>query len=118
MNFRDLMREALAADESETVPHDVMIKRMRDYRARHDAGCPFSPGDLVTPRKDSAVRDAGDPYLVLAVISDPRFHFESGELGSNTFGMRVDMRVASSTPDGCIAALWVESVDFEPYHAN
>ena len=86
-----------------------------DYRERYQTfleGCPFKPGDLVTPLATSNVVGAGEACVVLELRSGcPVF---SGEHGRPEFGERFDMRIARFFGDD-IARFWVESVDFEPY---
>lgn len=81
--------------------------------------CPFAIGSLVMARKDGAVRSQsiGLPSLVLDT-KEPTYDW-SGHIGTNSFGMRIDMRVlVYDGADDRVVPLWVDSADYEQYVAG
>ena len=90
-------------------------KRYRDICTN---GCPFKPGEFVTPRKDASCPGHGELNIVLEVFCETVPHFD-GEIGSSEYGKRFDMRVACRSKDtGFFVMYWVESVEWEPYEAG
>ncbi|MEZ2410500.1 hypothetical protein AB6806_27265 [Bosea sp. RCC_152_1] len=93
---------------------EVLVEFQKTY-ADFLTGCPFKPGDLITPRRGTNMKGAGKPHVVLEVRDRPDPHFAEGA-GSTQFGRRNDIRVASFYGD-TMARHWVESVDFDAYTA-
>lgn len=83
---------------------------------RFQRGLTFEPGQLVTPRADSGIRDVGRPHIVLDVEPEASTS-KGGEVGTSGFGRRLDMRVACTCAcdHGEIQAHWVESWMFDPW---
>lgn len=99
---------------------EAQIAELTALYERYAAGCPFKPGDLVTPRKSSPLARCGEPHVVLEVIAPAAPHFaiaDPTDSDSQCFGARHDMRVGVLSGHGRIVAHWVESFDFEPYEA-
>ncbi len=95
---------------------------LKEVAQRYAAGCPFQPGDLVTPRPHHNLIGVGHPHVVLEVIDDPLDAPVAGstkpsDYGNPAFGARLDMRTASVADDGVVCAWWGESWQFEPYVA-
>lgn len=73
---------------------EAVIATLREIQERYSTGCPFKPGDMVTPRKGYNLKHAGEPHIVLEVFSEPiRFTPQSSDYGSTYYGSRLDMRV-------------------------
>jgi len=97
---------------------EAQIDELRRIEADYRAGCRFKVGHLVTPRKGRAIRDAGNPAIVLEVF-DPPIRIlapvrDLFECGNNVFGARYDMRVASFT-SGDYVAFIAESWHYETW---
>lgn len=93
--------------------HEAQIATLKEIFAVYGP-CPFTPGDLVMPRKTSHFHGdvIGEPHIVLEVRDgvEPDFDYDDG----NKLGRRLDMRVAVLF-DSNYACFWVESFEFEPY---
>lgn len=100
-------------------PPEVLCATLRETLASFSAGCPFKPGDLVTPRANSDLRGAGRPQIVLEVLATPvrNFHVveDQNDVASAAFGSRIDVRIARES-HGEIVANWTESWKLEPYY--
>ncbi|WP_024278598.1 hypothetical protein [Xanthobacter sp. 126] len=104
-----------------TLPEE-QAATLKDVAQRYAAGCPFKPGDLVTPRAQHNIKGAGLPQVVLEVIDDPLDAPVAGstkpsDYGNPSFGARLDLRTAGIAEDGTVCAWWGESWQFEPYVA-
>jgi hypothetical protein len=82
------------------------------------AGCPFKPGDLITPRKHHNLKGAGQPHVVLAVVErKPLQDILSDQIAQNpnmTMARAPDMRVLNIA-GGQVVSFWEESFNYEPY---
>ena len=133
MNMRELLGAMEHHEEENNGLPEAQIMELEQFYDRYQQGCPFEPGDLVMPRKNSNVVGHGKPHKVLEVREGEWVFLgadEKGEHGargkpdpiwtnetsSTDFGRRVDMRVATIRR-GHVVTHWVESVDFEPYRA-
>lgn len=96
--------------------HEAQIMELQGAFEAFDKGCPFKPGDLVTPRTNSPYTHAGEPHIVLEVADQPfRILGNDVQETSNTkFGSRLDVRVAI-VEDGMIIPFWQESWQLEAY---
>lgn len=97
---------------------EVQISTLQEAFRRYEAGCPFRPGDIVSPREGFGYTGAGIPHVVIEVAAEPiRIFALSGNLRScsGDFGERLDVRVARRDRDGDISAFWQESWRLEPY---
>jgi hypothetical protein len=98
---------------------EAVIADLRELCARYTAGCPFRVGDLVTPRRGYSLSGSGDPRIIVEVAPTPIRNFDSAadceEWASNTFGARLDIRVAHISPRGQMVMHWGESWMYEPY---
>lgn len=99
---------------------EAAVARLQEFALRYGEGCPFRPGDLVTPRMYGGIKGAGKPFIVLEVlpIASLGSPLWVGDPGSNTFGRRCDIRVAMIRDPGGIAMHWTESVEFERWPAT
>lgn len=97
-------------------PPDVLCLTLQETAERYVAGCPFKPGDLVTPRAASPYTGSGNPHIVLEVAETPFRNTvgPKGDIVSHLFGSRLDVRVACEE-SGVIVAFWQESWQLEPY---
>lgn len=105
-------------DDEMEAPKPLPEAVIADLRSKFDlyGKQRFAPGDLVTPAKNSDMKGAGEPHIVLEVRSLPEPLFSDAvRPGSNSYGVRLDMRIATRIPSGEIVAGWVESYQFEPY---
>ena len=89
------------------------VARLREFAALYSAPNPFKVGDLVTPRANSPIKDAGDPHLVVEVLDTPRWVYE-GTPYSSTFGLRMTIRIAQVGDHGA-ACYWGEHHNYELY---
>jgi len=120
MNIMEFLRAAAERDEPDDEADKPMPEAViNDLRARfvRYGKNPFLPGDLVTPNRNSNVRGAGQPYIVLEVRAcEPTWMATSPkDVTSCSYGMRQDMRVLGRERGGALAAYWVESYEFVPY---
>lgn len=116
MSLTELLAAMEKGSTAEGRPPAMAAEVLLAYGATYAAfltGCRFSAGDLVTPLRNSNMKGAGDPHVVLEVRSAEQPYF-TDETSSTGFGRRLDMRVASFYGD-TIARHWVESIDFEPF---
>lgn len=104
------------SDESTILP-EAAVERLREFHERYRSRCPFRPGDLVRARPDAPMAMPG-PALVLEVRECAGFHFSSGDSGSTSLGMRLDVRVAFVGRGDKVVMLWTQSVDLCPYDAE
>lgn len=109
-------------DDDDATPRPIpeaVVSELRDIYTRYSAGCPFKPGDLVTPRKGYNTKGAGEPHIVLEVIDSPACNLtppaEPFHAGSHAFGRRYDMRVISLSDGEAYVAHWTEAWVYEPY---
>ena len=109
------IEELLGGEKPRKAPPAMAADLLVEYRDQYQAfleGCPFEPGDLVTPLGNSKVIGAGEPCVVLELrAGTPIFE---GDTGTPGFGERLDMRIARFMNDS-IVRFWAESVDYEPY---
>lgn len=117
------MLSAMGGNEEHSVPSlplkEVQVTTLKEVYDRYSAPCPFSDSDIVTPRKGYGMMGEGLPHVVLETGNPPMsqtWPSDPSETASNSFGTRLDMRVASfSERTGGIDAWWVESWKFETY---
>lgn len=76
--------------------------------------CPFAIGDVVTPRENFTTKGAGEPHIVVDIVKNDAPLFNSGDAGSNAWGMRIDFRFIGLSK-GKRVAHWGESYEFELY---
>lgn len=73
----------------------------------------FAVGDVITPRKGTAYRSAGNPHMVCEVI-DPPLRFTGADPSSHKYGMDYDLRVMTMYDD-IVTCFTVESWAFDPW---
>lgn len=116
-------KRAKNGDASHDEPsHQEMIARLKETYVRYQmeivhGECPFEPGDLVTPRKDTYINDAGTPYIVLDTHSCEEPLWSDMAAGTMRDGILPNIRVGRWTPIGLVS-IWVESWAFEKYDAE
>lgn len=108
-----------ATDESEPPVPPNAVQVLKDMAAAYQNGCMFSPGDLVTPRKNVNVRGEGLPHVVLEVVPNPGLTPDENDDATNTaWGRRLDMRVLALNYNGRgwgYIPFWAESFTYEPW---
>jgi len=112
---------AAAAEQAEATVKPLplpaaQIMELREYAAPYGQ-CSFKVGDVVTPRPLAPIRGVGQPHLVIEVACEP-IRNTDGDVNSQLFGARLDMRVVGyhpTTKAHAIGAHWVESWMFEPF---
>lgn len=100
--------------EKEKVLPEARIERIKEaanFYAASMTGCPYGPGDWVTPRRGYNIKGAGHPYIVVEVDQHPQ-HRWSDDDGRANNGRRLDMRVMTLI-DGDISCFWAESYSYE-----
>lgn len=106
------------APDHRATPPDALCITLREIAAAYAAPCPFKAGDIVTPRRNYNIKGAGEPHVVLEVITRPDPNFGAAkspvETSSHAYGARRDVRIACEN-GGHIAAFWMESWTLEPY---
>lgn len=110
--FAQFAREHLG--EAEARPPALIEVDPREQAAFYGRHLPFEIGDLVTPRKGTKMKDAGDAHIVIATREEAEHDLTLSSVGSINHGNRFDMRVLCWTPGG-YAPFWVESADFEAW---
>lgn len=103
-------------DATNPVP-EAQVATLSEAAERYAAGCPFKPGDLVTPRKGFNLKGAGDPCVVVEVPEVPYRNFETSDPhdnGNPNYGGRLDVRILCFAT-GDVVAYWGESWKLEPY---
>ena len=98
------------------------IETLTAAAMRYAGPTPFKPGDLVTPRADSPLENAGRPHIVLEAPANPFREFvamDPKSVDHVRYGAKLDIRVGSTCncPHGEVRAFWEESWMFEPYVA-
>ena len=96
------------------------IETLKAAAVRYSGPTAFKPGDLVTPRADSPLENAGRPHIVLEAPEYPGREFvamDPKHVDSPRYGAKLDIRVASTCNcgHGEVRAYWEESWMFEPY---
>lgn len=122
MYLAQLLREGMAGEVEEDAPPSetqfmAQIMDLRILAAAYAIGCPFSVGNLVTPRSNCGIRGAGIPHIVVEVLGEPICNLLAETGTSNSyFGRRIDCRVICFSDVGnCMAPFWIESWQYEPY---
>lgn len=116
------MLSGLFSDDSEgdgtsertTLPLGACIAALKDHARRLTTPCPFKCGDVVTVRPGTDVKGAGNPHVVVEVLTEPVTD-RTAEGGSNRFLAKYTMRVAHFHGD----TMTVHAVDhcvFEAWH--
>lgn len=110
-------------EENDILP-EAMIARLAEFGERYGKN-PFSVGDVVTPRRDSGLKYAGRPFLVVESHQndDPPIFANSGESSDHDFGRRVNIRVATvmthrggdGTKRDAMVCFWNEAHNYELY---
>lgn len=84
--------------------------------------CPFTVGQLVTPKPGMNLRDEGAMHIVLYVDDNPHHHFNigTGEAGTSStgYGRFLDIRVLCLAKGGgeiAYVPFWMESWQLQPY---
>lgn len=97
---------------------DAVLARLRKQRRLYEDACPFSVGDLITPRADSDLVGSGDPAIVIEVLANPvelrAPDAGSGEVTHQAFGKRLDIRW-SMCRGGTVISWLAESQAFEAW---
>ena len=96
------------------------IEALKAAAVRYVGPTSFTVGELVTPRADSPLAQAGTPHIVLEVSEYPIRTMETLDprhVDLQRFGAKLDIRVASvcGCEHGEIRPFWEESWMFEPY---
>lgn len=110
-----MLREMVSrhAEDAPKAP-TFIAQALRDEAAFYARHCPFQVGDLVTPRKGTTYKGAGEAHIVVAIIEDAEHDLSLGGVGSIKHGKRFDMRVLC-WEQGAFPPYWVESASFEAW---
>jgi hypothetical protein len=84
---------------------EAQIETLKELADRYAQGCPFSAGDIITPRPGYNLTSEGIPHVVLEVFVDDEFgkrYSPSVEDINDTMspGVRIDIRTGHYAPDG------------------
>lgn len=96
---------------------EAQIETIRELAQVYESHS-FKKGDLVTPRKASILRGAGDPFIVIEVAENPEVNFQTpvDSTGSPDFGAKFNIRVLGYSEDGeHVLAWWNEAFNYEPW---
>lgn len=97
---------------------DVQVMRLTEVADAYQEAMTaprFKAGDFVTPLEQHGIKGAGQPHVVLEILSkpnDPIFLPEHGSSPKN--GVRNDMRVCTFVGDETLC-YWVESWQYVPW---
>lgn len=115
MSMEAMLREMVSRHaEDAPKPPLFIAQALRDEAAFYFRLCQFQVGDLVTPRRGTTMKGAGEASIVIDVNPLAEPDPSVGEAGSARQGLRHDMRVLCWV-DGCYAPFWVESAAFEAW---
>lgn len=89
---------------------ETLLEQFAVYRKNR-----FSPGDLVTPKKLSGTKGAGNPYVVVEILEDPPLIGMDKDPSHRAFGVRPDIRVLTFVENELVLPFWGESWEYEPY---
>lgn len=97
---------------------EAIIARMREALDRHKGPCPYSVGEVITPRSDAAVPKSlhGKPAVVVEVLRTPQYSWGVSEPDSPDHGKRLTIRVLvhlQTASLDMIAPIWFDHADFE-----
>jgi hypothetical protein len=90
---------------------DIAARALLDALWAWNAPCPFAPGDLVYPRKDSFWKPSLGPCIVLRLDDSLTEKVGTSDHGVTTY----DMRVLALADNGLVYEAAVHSRDFERY---
>lgn len=76
---------------------EAQIARLREVFTRIERGCPFTPGELVTIRKDAPINGVGKPHLIIEIDSDAGLH--NGNVGTWVYATRHDVIILAVNGD-------------------
>lgn len=109
----DLMRKMLGMGDEKELPVDEQLTLLKEAADGFINRPSFEVGELITPRKHSSTKGAGNPHIVVEVLDDPidTAKMASVEVGSNAMGKKIDLRVLCIYGDR-VAAHLVESAEF------
>lgn len=93
---------------------EAQIATLREASAAYQARCPFTVGDIVTPKPTSIYDHKGIPHVVLEVSPVAIRNFEPGNCYALTYGARLDIRVGVLVGDE-VFAFWQESWQHQLY---
>lgn len=103
-------------EEPPKTPPDILAHTLLETYQRYAKGNPFSPGDLVTPRRDhGGLRGHGVPHIVLDVFQP--MEMVDVEMNDGSPTMRPDMRILTENA-GDLMPYLVESIFFEPWNGD
>lgn len=110
--------EMMFPQEEETskfpADHQAAIMTLREKYERYKEGCPFKPGDIVTPFIGAYILGELHPHIVVEVFDAPIRPLNT-EPSSPAFHAVFDMRVIGFSKNGVICAWASESWQFVPY---
>lgn len=95
------MRGRKDEDEDEEVSKispEVKIMELQQYFEHYVDRKRFKPGDVITPKKSSPLKGAGQPCVVVEVLDEPVFNDRVNDpldASSHMFGAKFDIRVAT-----------------------
>lgn len=111
-------------EEENGILPEAMIARLAEFGERYGKN-PFSVGDVVTPRRDSGLKYAGRPFLVVESHQndDPPVFANTGDTDDHDFGRRINIRVAvvashrNERREMCdtVVCFWNEAHNYELY---
>ena len=91
---------------------DAAIMTMREIAASYRKN-PYAPLEVITPRRGTAYRSAGNPHVVVEVL-DPPLIAIGDDPSSTKWGALYDLRVVTLY-DGILSMFTVESWAFIPW---
>ena len=107
------------SDDEPTPTSDALVAEMTlrgDAFIQALTKIPFAVGDFVTPRKGCDHRGACLPMRVIEINADAQPLFLSSNIGSNSNGNRLQVRVITFG-DGHYCPIWIEAGSLEPWTA-
>lgn len=125
-DLRDSIAQAMqqmserSSEENRAPKQDpaILAFTLQEAAQRHAKGCPFKPGDLVTPRKGYNLKGAGEPHVVMEIMAPEPQRGEAAEKAYMGGIARIyDMRVLSCVREDLIA-YYAESYCYEAWKGD
>lgn len=96
--------------EKITLLPEAQVEQLLQLQKAYAKGCPFKPGDVVTPKRGTTINNQGEPHVVLAV-------FDTSDYDKTNF-LRIDIRVVCFASNEIVTAFLGESWNYEFHPLN
>lgn len=114
--LEDMMKRHNGSEASRPSPlPEAIIMELRARLEVVNSPNPFKVGDLVTPRANGYLTDAGQPCIVVAVDNDAKPVFSAERFGAASNGAICNLRVSRCDDDEDIVEYWHNHAEYVPY---